>query len=74
MAIYRAGAQVRYKGKSFTISHVLISKGELFVSLRDMEGVVPHAKIDIPLTRLRLNARTRQQLDLELTRPVKKRV
>ena len=58
MAIYKPGASVRYKGENHTVTHVLISKGELFVGLRDVEGVVPHEKVSVELTEFRLKPRS----------------
>ncbi|WP_394789824.1 hypothetical protein [Rhodoferax sp.] len=54
MPIYRSGTSVDYKGQRYTISHVLISRGNLFVSLKDLEGVIPSEKIIVPLTRFSL--------------------
>lgn len=58
MAIYKPGASVHYKGESHTVTHVLISKGELFVGLKDIEAVIPHEKVSVELTEFHLKARS----------------
>lgn len=55
MPIFRPGAQVHYQSKPYTVSHVLISKGDLFVYLKEIEGVVPAEKVRVELTHFTLN-------------------
>ncbi|WP_143029147.1 hypothetical protein [Rhodoferax sp. OV413] len=57
MAIYKRGATVQYKGNNHTVTHVQISKGNLFVGMQDIDGVIPHEKVSVPLTEFRLQLR-----------------
>jgi len=58
MAIYKRGATVQYKGSNHTVTHVQISKGNLFVGMQDVDGVIPHEKVIVPLTEFRMRPRT----------------
>ena len=57
MAIYKKGTTVQYKGSNHTVTHVQISKGNLFVGMQDIEGVIPHEKVNVALTEFRLRLR-----------------
>ncbi len=57
MAIYKRGATVQYKGNNHTVTHVQISKGNLFVGMQDVDGVIPQEKVIVPLTEFRLQLR-----------------
>ena len=57
MAIYKRGATVQYKGNNHTVTHVQISKGNLFVGMQNVDGVIPHEKVSVPLTEFRLQLR-----------------
>jgi hypothetical protein len=52
LPLYKAGMRVYYKDKPHTVSHVLISKGNLFVHLAEMEGAIPADMVQVEWTRL----------------------
>ena len=54
IALYKSGADVQYQGEPHTVSHVQISKQGLFVRLKEINGVVPAEKVNVPLTRMAL--------------------
>lgn len=55
MPLFKPGSEVRYDNKPYTVSHVLISKGNLFVNLKEMEGAIPAEKVRVKLTEMTLN-------------------
>jgi hypothetical protein len=54
MPLLKPGTEVRFQDKPYTVGHVLISKGDLFVNLKEIEGAIPAEKIRVRLTQIDL--------------------
>lgn len=55
MPLLKPGTEVRFQDKPYTVGHVLISKGDLFVNLREIEGAISAEKVRVRLTQINLN-------------------
>lgn len=55
MPLLKPGTEVRFQDKPYTVGHVLISKGDLFVNLREVEGAISAEKVRVRLTQINLN-------------------
>jgi hypothetical protein len=55
MPLLKPGSEVRFQDKPYTLGHVLLSKGDLFVNLKEMEGAIPAEKIRVRLTQIDLH-------------------
>ena len=55
LPVYRPGMQVRYKDTKYTVSHVLISKGNLFVHVKELESAIPSEKVNVEWTKFTLH-------------------
>lgn len=53
--LLKPGTQVRYQDKPYTVGHVLISKGDLFVNMKEIEGAIPADKVRVKPTQIDLN-------------------
>ncbi|MBX9872901.1 MAG: hypothetical protein K2X75_12965 [Burkholderiaceae bacterium] len=54
LPLYRPGTLVVYQGQTCTVSHVVVSRGELLVSLRETGVTAPAEKVQLAPTRILL--------------------
>ena len=52
MPLFRPGTRVGYKGNLCTVSHVLVSRGELLVYLQETKSTVKAGKLSLEPSRL----------------------
>ncbi len=52
MPLFRAGTQVVYQGQYCTVSHVIVSRGELQVYLQEIGQTVNAEKVQLAPTRI----------------------
>lgn len=52
LPLYRPGTRVSYQGQYCTVSHVVISRGDLLVHLQEVGATVPAEKLQLALTRM----------------------
>jgi hypothetical protein len=54
MPLFRAGSRVNYLGRTYTVSHIMLSKRQILVYLNGVQTFVPAEKIELELTRFAL--------------------
>lgn len=52
LPLYRPGTQVLYLGQVYTVGHVVVSRSDLMVNLRESGASVPAEKVQLAPTRL----------------------
>lgn len=52
LPLYRPGTRVSYQGQYCTVSHIVISRGDLLVHLQEVNASVPAEKLQLAPTRM----------------------